>query len=64
MLSKGACPTGVVEGLLMMLTSPDPTEKAKAAAALCNICSETDENRELVVQSGGLPFLIDMLVHP
>ena len=48
----------------MMLTSPDPTEKAKAAAALCNICSETDENRELVVQSGGLPFLIDMLVHP
>jgi hypothetical protein len=61
---RGVPPAGVVEGLMMMLTSPDPTEKAKAAAALCNICSETDSNRELVVQAGGLPSLIDMLVHP
>jgi hypothetical protein len=61
---RGIPPAGVVEGLMMMLTSPDPTEKAKAAAALCNICSETDSNRELVVQAGGLPSLIDMLVHP
>ena len=38
--------------------------QAKAAAALCNICSETDANRELVVRSGGLPSLIDMLLHP
>mmetsp|Transcript_10192 Transcript_10192/g.25199 ORF Transcript_10192/g.25199 Transcript_10192/m.25199 type:complete len:645 (-) Transcript_10192:80-2014(-) len=61
---RGVPPAGVVEGLMMMLTSPDPTEKAKAAAALCNICSETDSNRELVVQAGGLPSLIDMLVNP
>jgi len=61
---SGEPPTGVVEGLMMMLTSPDPTEKAKAAAALCNICSETDANRELVVRAGGLPSLIDMLLHP
>jgi len=61
---RGVPPAGVVEGLMMMLTAPDPTEKAKAAAALCNICSETDSNRELVVQAGGLPSLIDMLVHP
>lgn len=60
----GVPPAGVVEGLMMMLTAPDPTAKAKAAAALCNICSETDSNRELVVQAGGLPSLIDMLVHP
>jgi hypothetical protein len=57
-------PAGVIEGLMMMLTSSDATEKAKAAAALCNICSETDSNRELVVQSGGLPSLVDMLVNP
>ena len=38
--------------------------QAKAAAALCNICSETDANRELVVRAGGLPSLIDMLLHP
>jgi hypothetical protein len=38
--------------------------QAKAAAALCNICSETDTNRELVVRSGGLPSLIDMLLNP
>ena len=55
---------GVVEGLMMMLTSPDATEKAKAAAALCNICSETDSNRELVVHAGGLPSLIEMLKYP
>eukprot|EP00292_Cryptomonas_paramecium_P033445 CAMPEP_0113683348 /NCGR_PEP_ID=MMETSP0038_2-20120614/13244_1 /TAXON_ID=2898 /ORGANISM="Cryptomonas paramecium" /LENGTH=637 /DNA_ID=CAMNT_0000602669 /DNA_START=144 /DNA_END=2053 /DNA_ORIENTATION=+ /assembly_acc=CAM_ASM_000170 len=61
---SGVAPTGVVEGLMMMLTSPDPTEKAKAAAALCNICSETDANRELVVRAGGLPSLIDMLMNP
>ena len=46
---------------MMMLTSPDATEKAKA---LFNICSETDSNRELVVHAGGLPSLIDMLKHP
>ena len=34
-------PQGVIQGLTLMLTSPDATEKAKAAAALCNICSET-----------------------
>ena len=61
---RGVPPAGVVEGLMMMLTSPDATEKAKAAAALCNICSETDSNRELVVHAGGLPSLIDMLKHP
>ncbi|KAJ1490212.1 hypothetical protein T484DRAFT_1743612 [Baffinella frigidus] len=61
---QGVPPAGVVEGLMMMLTSPDATEKAKAAAALCNICSETDSNRELVVNAGGLPSLIDMLMNP
>jgi hypothetical protein len=34
-------PQGVVQGLTLMLTSPDVTEKAETAAALCNICSET-----------------------
>eukprot|EP00960_Hanusia_phi_P073937 768120-Hanusia_phi.AAC.2 len=63
-LYKGIPPAGVIEGLMMMLNSPDATEKAKAAAALCNICSETDPNRELVVQAGGLPSLIDMLKNP